>query len=198
MLLHIFTTDGPPATALGWNPTDDEVMNAPPRDRDEEFISQWAATRYLVTGSYISLATVGIFSIHYDPSSIHSSITTYTPEVTLASVSDIPNSIATAQTFALSTLITTELLQALSSVSIDTSIFVIGPQRNPILVIAVIIPFMIHLGVLYNPSICAAFGLVPLELDQWVEVFIWSAPILLVEETLKLFTRRKRNESLLQ
>lgn len=32
-------TDGPPATALGFNPPDSDIMRKPPRDKDEGLIS---------------------------------------------------------------------------------------------------------------------------------------------------------------
>jgi Ca2+-transporting ATPase len=58
-------TDGPPATALGFNPADIDIMQKPPRKRDDALISAWVFFRYLVIGSYVGLATVGIFALWY-------------------------------------------------------------------------------------------------------------------------------------
>ncbi|KAG9158184.1 hypothetical protein Leryth_000332 [Lithospermum erythrorhizon] len=58
-------TDGPPATALGFNPPDKDVMKKPPRRSDDSLISPWILFRYLVIGSYVGIATVGIFIIWY-------------------------------------------------------------------------------------------------------------------------------------
>ncbi|XP_078160765.1 calcium-transporting ATPase 4, endoplasmic reticulum-type-like [Carex rostrata] len=58
-------TDGPPATALGFNPPDKDVMEKPPRRSDDSLITPWILFRYMVIGLYVGLATVGIFIIWY-------------------------------------------------------------------------------------------------------------------------------------
>ncbi|KAM1037802.1 hypothetical protein EV1_032226 [Malus domestica] len=58
-------TDGPPATALGFNPPDKDIMKKPPRRSDDSLISAWILFRYMVIGMYVGLATVGVFIIWY-------------------------------------------------------------------------------------------------------------------------------------
>merc|ERR1711959_267398 len=58
-------TDGPPATALGFNPADPDVMRNPPRDKDDMLINGWVFFRYMVIGIYVGLATVGVFGVWY-------------------------------------------------------------------------------------------------------------------------------------
>lgn len=38
-------TDGPPATALGFNPPDVDIMEKPPRDKNENLIYPWILFR---------------------------------------------------------------------------------------------------------------------------------------------------------
>jgi len=52
-------TDGLPATALSFNPPDQNIMRTPPRGREEALVSGWLFFRYMVIGVYVGVATVG-------------------------------------------------------------------------------------------------------------------------------------------
>jgi Ca2+-transporting ATPase len=58
-------TDGPPATALGFNPPDPDIMEKPPRKSDESLITPWVFFRWMVVGLYVGFATVGVFAAWY-------------------------------------------------------------------------------------------------------------------------------------
>ena len=51
-------TDGLPATALGFNPPEVDIMSKPPRSVKDPLISRWLFMRYLVIGVYVGVATV--------------------------------------------------------------------------------------------------------------------------------------------
>jgi Ca2+-transporting ATPase len=58
-------TDGFPATALGFNPPDKNVMKDRPRKSEDNLIDNWTFFRYMVIGLYVGFATVGIFVYWY-------------------------------------------------------------------------------------------------------------------------------------
>lgn len=58
-------TDGPPATALGFNKPDKDIMLKPPRNSDESLITPWVFFRYMVIGIWVGVATVGAFVTWY-------------------------------------------------------------------------------------------------------------------------------------
>lgn len=51
-------TDGPPATALGFNPPDVDIMEKPPRSKDENLVTTWIFFRWMLVGIYVGFATV--------------------------------------------------------------------------------------------------------------------------------------------
>ncbi|KAL9183678.1 hypothetical protein ACHAXT_004534 [Thalassiosira profunda] len=198
-------TDGPPATALGFNPPAPDVMSQKPRPSDEPIMTKWMAYRYLITGLYVGFATVGSFVGHYlDQGVSLRQLRSWgkcdqawsPPEgVTCESLfqgagRELP------QTLSLTVLVCMELFKALSAVSVDSSLLTVGPNQNPWLIGGVALPFLLHIAVIYSaklgfPGLAKSFGLAPLSLHDWKTALKWSAPILLVEEVLKAIGRSK-------
>lgn len=169
-------TDGPPATALGFNPPAPDIMDAPPRPSDEPIMTRWLLTRYVITGMYVGLATIGIFVQHYLEQGLSLSElsnwsqcgTYWSPAnggAEMCSVLFRESGRMLPQTLALTTLVCMEMLKALSAVSVDSSLFQVSPLRNKWLLLGVAGPFLLHLAVVYSsqlgiPAMGEAFGMV--------------------------------------
>ncbi|XP_078435457.1 calcium-transporting ATPase 1, endoplasmic reticulum-type-like [Wolffia australiana] len=216
-------TDGPPATALGFNPPDRDVMKKPPRRSDDSLISPWILFRYLVVGLYVGAATVGIFVIWYTQESFLGINLTQDGHtlVTYSQLSDWarcpswtdfrptnftagPNKVFSfesdpceyfksgkikATTLSLSVLVAIEMFNSLNALSEDSSLLVTPPWVNPWLLLAMSVSFSLHALILYVPFLASIFSVVPLSLNECLLVLVIAAPVLLLDELLKLFAR---------
>jgi len=197
LLFVNLVTDGPPATALGFNPPDPEAMLKKPRSKNEPILTSWLLTRYIITGLYVAYATMGAFVWWYQSKGVSLSqlmswgkCLTWTGFAPICKNPERPCDIFTdekssPQSMSLSVLVTMELLKALSAVSLEGSMISVPPWKNRWLLLGVIIPFACHLLILYTPSLANIFSLSPLSWKEWEIVLKFSAPILLVEEILK-------------
>nr|DAD36190.1 TPA_asm: hypothetical protein HUJ06_006830 [Nelumbo nucifera] len=59
-------TDGPPATALGFNPADVDIMRKPPRKSNDALINSWVLFRYMVSTEYLFLYRTVIGILDYN------------------------------------------------------------------------------------------------------------------------------------
>jgi len=183
-------TDGPPATALGFNPPDPNNMARSPRGRDDPLVSRFTMVRYALTGTYVGLATVGAFLFQYHRAGIapaavrtwsHSAAHGHPLEAfDPAGGKLLPSSVA------LSTLVAMEMLRALCAVSETESLLQKPPWANRWLLAGVTLPVLLHLAVLYSPPLAALFQLAPLSRADWKVVLAFAAPLVLLEEALKL------------
>ncbi|GJP47373.1 hypothetical protein CLOM_g6571 [Closterium sp. NIES-68] len=96
---------------------------------------------------------------------------------------------AKPSTLALSTLVTIEMLVALSSVSEYRSLLHTPPWINKWLMLAVAASMGLHVALLYSP-LAGVFEVVPLTWQEWALVLVFSLPVLLVDEGLKLVGRQ--------
>ena len=216
-------TDGPPATALGFNPPDLGVMSKPPRRSDDALITPWVLFRYLVIGTYVGCATVGAFGIWFTHTHFmgldlsrdgHSTVTfhqlthwtqcehwagfkaapwtdAYGALHTFAHPCDVfkPEGKAKASTLSLSVLVVIEMFNALNALSEDGSLLHMPPWVNPFLLVAIAFSIGVHCVILYVPWLAAIFQIVPLSGPEWGLVIGLSAPVVLIDEVLKMFGR---------
>ena len=181
-------TDGPPATALGFNPPDVDIMTKPPRKADDDLISGWVLVRYCVIGFYVGLATVGIFIYWYMfavTGDGHTLVTweqlsnwgqcptwskEYFAPVDFIEGLDIANNPCTyftvgkvkASTLSLSVLVVIEMLNALNAISEDNSLMTMSPFVNPYLLLAIAGSIALHMVIVYVPFLAKIFCIAPM------------------------------------
>jgi len=191
-------TDGPPATALSFNPPEVDIMKKAPRKAKEPLISGWLFFRYLAIGVYVGAATVASSAwwfMYYEggPQMSYYQLTHHlqcssNPEA----FKDLPCEIFKdlhPMTMALSVLVTIEMLNALNSVSENQSLLVMPPWRNWSLLTAITASMLLHFLILYAPFMKAIFRVTPLNWVEWKAVFYFSIPVIFLDEVLKFVTR---------
>jgi Ca2+-transporting ATPase len=200
-------TDGPPATALGFNPPDPNNMRRPPRGRNDPLISRFTVLRYALCGTYVGAATVGAFMYKYRQMGVPlSKLRSWTQctqwegaDVGLAAVGEVAAVACDAfdahkgkllpSSVALSTLVAMEMLRALCSVSDTQSLLQKPFWANRWLLGGVTMPVLLHLGVLYTKPLARIFQMAPLSKADWLTVAAFAGPLVLLEELLKLVAR---------
>ncbi|CAE7561741.1 ECA1 [Symbiodinium pilosum] len=210
-------TDGLPATALGFNPPDLDVMYRPPRRADDGLISGWVFFRYMVIGIYVGIATVGIFVYWYcfDDGPDSHTLVSISELMTWNTCAEWPDFLpmpclgltfhgdpcsyfttgkVKASTLSLTVLVIIEMLNAFNALSEDGSLLQMAPWTNPWLVLACLGSVMVHFVILYVPFLAKVFAVCPLDWHDWVLVMTFSFPVIVVDEILKFFGRQYQQD----
>ncbi|SBT30684.1 calcium-transporting ATPase (ATP6) [Plasmodium ovale wallikeri] len=101
-----------------------------------------------------------------------------------------------ASTLSLSVLVLIEMFNALNALSEYNSLFEIPPWRNMYLVLATIGSLLLHVLILYIPPLARIFGVVALTSYDWFLVFLWSFPVIIIDEIIKFYAKRQLNKEL--
>lgn len=67
------------------------------------------------------------------------------------------------------------------------------PWTNPWLLLAGSASFLSHFAIVYIPFLASIFGIVPLSFNEWLLVLLFSLPVILIDEVLKVIGRRFMN-----
>jgi len=192
-------TDGLPATALGFNPPDKDIMEKDPRGKDEDIIDRWLFFRYLIIGVYVGFATIGGFiwwCLWFSGG----------PQLNFWQLRNFHQCATGGElwqgvdcqvfhdprpsTVALSILVTIEMFNALNALSENQSLLVVTPLSNVWVLLACSLSMLLHFVIVYVPVFANIFHVAPLNWQEWQGVLLLSAPVLLLDETLKWYSRR--------
>uniref|UniRef100_A0A673MKR0 Calcium-transporting ATPase n=1 Tax=Sinocyclocheilus rhinocerous TaxID=307959 RepID=A0A673MKR0_9TELE len=191
-------TDGLPATALGFNPPDLDIMNKPPRNAKEPLISGWLFFRYLAIGCYVGAATVGAAAWWFIAADDGPMVTFYQLSHFLQCSPDNPDfqdlecnlfESPYPMTMALSVLVTIEMCNALNSLSENQSLLRMPPWENIWLLGAICLSMSLHFLILYVDPLPVIFQITALNVTQWLMVLKISLPVILMDELLKFIAR---------
>ncbi len=175
-------TDSFPAIALGIDPGDKDVMRKNPRKPKESFFADGAGQRAIIGGTLIGILTLSAFN--FGLSEFGYSVNS----------KDIPEHVMTnARTMAFVVLAGSQLFFSFSMRSIHKSVFGIGLFSNMYLVGAVILGFILQLGVIAIPVFANAFRVHNLSVYDWGLVMLFSMLPFLVNEGSKLFIKESEN-----
>ena len=153
-------TDGLPATALSFNPADNEIMRRPPRGRDERLVTGWLFFRYMVIGTYVGFATVCGYAwwfmfYHAGPQISFSQLSSFhrcSREFSEIGCDMFSNHMSqSASTVSLSVLVVIEMFNAMNALSSSESLITMPLWRNMKLVAAIALSMLLHFALLYTP-----------------------------------------------
>uniref|UniRef100_A0A665X067 Calcium-transporting ATPase n=1 Tax=Echeneis naucrates TaxID=173247 RepID=A0A665X067_ECHNA len=187
-------TDGLPATALGFNPPDLDIMGKPPRSPKEPLISGWLFFRYMAIGGYVGAATVGgaAWWFLYDTTGPHVSYHQLSHFMQCHDENEDFTGIdceifeaSPPMTMALSVLVTIEMF----CLEYNQSLIRMPPWSNFWLLAAMTLSMSLHFMIIYVDPLPMIFKLTHLSMDQWLMVLKLSFPVILIDEVLKFLAR---------
>ncbi|GAB2293758.1 Calcium-transporting ATPase 3, endoplasmic reticulum-type [Dionaea muscipula] len=191
-------TDGLPATAIGFNKQDSDVMKSKPRKVGEAVVTAWLFFRYLVIGAYVGLATVAGFIWWFvysagGPKLPYSELMNF--DTCHARETSYPCTVFDDRhpsTVSMTVLVVVEMFNALNNLSENQSLFVIPPWSNLWLVASIILTMLLHMLILYVQPLSVLFSVTPLSWSDWKVVLFLSFPVIVIDEVLKFFSRKPR------
>uniref|UniRef100_A0A8C5CDE2 Calcium-transporting ATPase n=1 Tax=Gadus morhua TaxID=8049 RepID=A0A8C5CDE2_GADMO len=191
-------TDGLPATALGFNPPDLDIMDRAPRSPKEPLISGWLFFRYMAIGAYVGAATVGAAGWWFIYDVTGPGLSYYQLSHFMQCHGENPDfeginchifEASHPMTMALSVLVTIEMANALNSLSENQSLLRMPPWSNFWLLSAMSLSMSLHFMIIYVDPLPMIFKMTPLSMEQWLMVLKLSFPVILIDEVLKFVAR---------
>lgn len=155
ILLVNLATDGLPAIALGVEPPEDSEMKKPPRKNTDSFFAGGLMTKIVFRGVLIGLFTIISFIIGMK----------------------LSQSLLTARTCALFTLVASQLVHVFECKSEDKPLLRVNFLNNPRLIGAVVISFACLIASIYLPRLQLVFSTVALSTLQLVSALMCALAV---------------------
>lgn len=168
-------TDTFPAIALGIEKSEKNVMTQKPRGSKSNFLSNGVGFAIIYQGLLEGLLTLGVylwavtFPVHSGSVAIH----------------------ADALTMAYATLGMIQLFHAFNSKSIHETIFTKKTFENKFFNLAVLVSAVLLASTIFIPGLNSIFHVSSLSWMQWSIVLMAGVLMIVIVETVKLFTRKK-------
>lgn len=94
------------------------------------------------------------------------------------------------KTISMTVLVIVEMFNALNNISENNSLAVIPFWDNKWLLGAISVSVALHCLIMYVPGLALLFGITHLDWAEWRLVLLVSAPVIMVDEVMKWFSRR--------
>lgn len=166
-------TDGAPALALGVDSAEPDIMNHPPRPREEGVITRrmWAGIFFI--GSIMAIGTLYVLDASLPGGLIEGA-----------------GNMRYAQTMAFTTLVFFSLFTVFNARSDERSAFA-GLFANKWLWGAVLLALLLQALVIYTPFLQQAFSTVSLAAEDWLFCIVVASSVLWLSELRKLVARTR-------
>lgn len=154
-------TDSLPSLALGMDPPDKGLMKRKPRRRSEGVINRMMLLDIALIGVVIGIGTLGIFYMM------------------------MPAGIDYARTMAFATLVIFQMWNVINCKAGEQTAFKAATFNNVFAWLAIVISCALLAAIIYIPLTQVLFGVVPLTLNDWGLLVVWTAPVFIVVELRK-------------
>jgi len=166
ILLMNLLTDDFPALGLGFESSEEGIMQQAPRDPKEKPITKSILWSILIFGIIMGLGTLFMFMQYKD------------------------TDLSKAQTIAFTTLVLFQMFAVMSSRSMRTSMKKLNPFTNMYLFGAICLSILIQVAVIYMPPLQNIFGTVAISSLDWIKIIGVSSLGFIVMEASKLVINR--------
>ena len=164
--------DGPPALALGVEPTEPDVMLRPPRPAREPLLTRSRMGRVLLAAAVMTAGTLALLLL----------APTWFPDINPAGTT----------TLAFTAFVFFQVFNLINVRSDARSVFSARTLTNGAIWTALAVVVVLQIAVVHTPALQSLFDTTDLTAAQWLTAVMTGSLILWAEELRKLTTRRRR------